>query len=48
MKGLQTLWDAWNANNVPPRWEDKRWNDGNNKNDPEAAPKKKNAKKAAK
>jgi len=48
VKGLQTLWDAWNANNVPPRWEDKRWNDGNNKNDPEAAPKKKNAKKAAK
>ena len=48
VKGLQALWDAWNANNLPPRWEDKRWNDGNNKNDPEAAPKKKNAKKAAK
>jgi arylsulfatase A-like enzyme len=23
---LQKLWDAWNANNEPPRWIDDRWN----------------------
>ena len=48
VKSLQALWDAWNANNLPPRWEDPRWNDGNNKNDPEAAKKKAAKKKAAK
>ena len=48
VKGLQTLWDAWNANNLPPRWEDLRWNNGNNKNDPEAGgAKKAGAKKKA-
>jgi arylsulfatase A-like enzyme len=26
---LQALWDRWNAGNQAPRWEDKRWNDGN-------------------
>jgi len=26
---LQALWDEWNKNNEPPRWIDKRWNDGN-------------------
>jgi len=26
---LQALWDRWNGDNQPPRWEDKRWNDGN-------------------
>lgn len=36
-KALQTLWDAWNANNVPPRWEDRRWNDGNKRNAATAA-----------
>ncbi len=29
VKALQALWDAWNAQNMPPRWEDPRWNDGN-------------------
>ena len=24
-KQLQALWDAWNAANRPPRWEDRRW-----------------------
>ncbi len=28
---LQKLWDDWNADMLPPRWEDKRWNDGNTK-----------------
>lgn len=28
-KALQALWDKWNATMQPPRWEDKRWNDGN-------------------
>lgn len=48
VKGLQALWDAWNANNLPPRWVDPRWNDGNNRDDPEAMAKKKAKKKAAK
>jgi len=26
---LQRLWDKWNATMQPPRWEDKRWDDGN-------------------
>jgi arylsulfatase A-like enzyme len=26
VKQLQALWDAWNANNEPPRWIDNRWN----------------------
>jgi arylsulfatase A-like enzyme len=26
VKQLQTLWDAWNAKNEPPRWIDERWN----------------------
>jgi arylsulfatase A-like enzyme len=26
VKQLQALWDAWNANNEPPRWIDTRWN----------------------
>ncbi len=26
VKQLQALWDAWNANNEPPRWIDERWN----------------------
>lgn len=47
-KSLQALWDAWNAHNLPPRWEDPRWNDGNNRDDPEAMAKKKAKKKAAK
>lgn len=47
-KALQTLWDTWNANNLPPRWVDPRWNDGNNRDDPEAMAKKKAKKKAAK
>lgn len=47
-KSLQSLWDAWNARNLPPRWEDPRWNDGNNRDDPEAMAKKKARKKAAK
>ena len=25
-KQLQALWDKWNAQMQPPRWEDKRWN----------------------
>lgn len=25
-KSLQTLWDAWNAQNEQPRWIDQRWN----------------------
>lgn len=25
-KQLQSLWDAWNAKNEPPRWIDERWN----------------------
>lgn len=38
VKALQMDWDAWNTNNLPPRWEDPRWNTGNNKNDPENMP----------
>lgn len=26
VKQLQALWDAWNARNEPPRWQDERWN----------------------
>lgn len=26
VRQLQALWDTWNAGNLPPRWEDKRWN----------------------
>ena len=26
VRELQRLWDEWNAGNLPPRWEDKRWN----------------------
>ena len=26
VKQLQALWDAWNADNEPPRWIDNRWN----------------------
>ena len=26
VKQLQALWDSWNAQNIPPRWEDPRWN----------------------
>jgi arylsulfatase A-like enzyme len=26
---LQQLWDQWNSAMLPPRWEDRRWNDGN-------------------
>jgi len=26
VKQLQSLWDAWNAGNEPPRWIDERWN----------------------
>jgi arylsulfatase A-like enzyme len=25
VKQLQALWDAWNAKNEPPRWQDERW-----------------------
>ncbi len=28
VRSLQVLWDEWNKNNEPPRWIDKRWNDG--------------------
>ncbi|MBI5686864.1 MAG: sulfatase [Verrucomicrobia bacterium] len=26
VKQLQALWDSWNAQNIPPRWDDQRWN----------------------
>jgi arylsulfatase A-like enzyme len=26
VRALRQLWDAWNANNEPPRWIDERWN----------------------
>jgi arylsulfatase A-like enzyme len=26
VKQLQALWDSWNAQNIPPRWDDPRWN----------------------
>ena len=26
VKQLTALWGAWNAQNIPPRWEDPRWN----------------------
>jgi arylsulfatase A-like enzyme len=48
VKALQALWDAWNAQNMPPRWEDPRWNDGNTKSAPQAAKKKGAKQKAAK
>jgi len=48
VKALQSLWDSWNAGNQPPRWVDRRWNDGNLKEDPAATAKKKAKKKAAK
>lgn len=47
-KALQALWDAWNAHNIPPRWEDPRWNDGNTKSAPQAGKKKGAKQKAAK
>jgi arylsulfatase A-like enzyme len=28
-KAMQARFDQWNAAMLPPRWEDKRWNDGN-------------------
>lgn len=28
MKQMTALWEAWNAENIPPRWEDPRWNGG--------------------
>lgn len=28
-RALQARFDAWNATMQPPRWEDRRWNDGN-------------------
>jgi len=28
-KAMQARFDQWNACMLPPRWEDKRWNDGN-------------------
>ena len=46
VKQLQTLWDAWNANNEAPRWIDHRWN-GDGANDKKKA-KKQAKKKAAK
>lgn len=48
VKSLQALWDRWNSVNQPPRWEDRRWNDGNQKDDPAVAAKKKAKKKATK
>ena len=41
VRQLQALWDAWNANNEPPRWIDNRWNG-------DGAKEKKQAKKAGK
>ena len=26
VKQLTALWESWNARNIPPRWEDQRWN----------------------
>lgn len=26
VQALQAKWDRWNAENLPPRWEDRRWN----------------------
>jgi arylsulfatase A-like enzyme len=26
VRDLKRLWDQWNAGNIPPRWEDERWN----------------------
>jgi arylsulfatase A-like enzyme len=41
VRSLQALWDVWNTENQAPRWEDPRWNNGN---DSEAASKKKKKK----
>jgi hypothetical protein len=42
VKTLTTLWQAWNAGNIPPRWDDTRWNGE------EARKQRKKAKKAGK
>lgn len=39
LAALQAKWDAWNAQMIPPRWEDKRWN-----GDPDRKAKKKGKK----
>ena len=31
VKQLTALWESWNAQNIPPRWEDQRWNGGEEK-----------------
>ncbi len=41
VKQLQALWDAWNANNEPPRWIDVRWNGDGARPKKKAAAKKK-------
>lgn len=41
---LQKLWDAWNAQNEPPRWIDERWNGRGPDAPKKAAAKKKDAK----
>ena len=42
VRQLQQRWDAWNAGNIPPRWEDERWNGA------QARKERKKTKKAAK
>lgn len=46
VRALTALWEKWNASNIPPRWEDARWNGGEERK--EAKEEKKKAKKAKK
>lgn len=47
MKALTALWEAWNKNNIPPRWEDPRWNGGEERKADKAAKKAEKKKKKA-
>lgn len=39
VRQLTALWEVWNAQNIPPRWEDPRWNGTEDKKSAKAAKK---------
>ena len=45
VKQLTALWDKWNAQNIPPRWEDQRWNGQEDKKASKAAKRQRGKKK---
>lgn len=44
VRQLTSLWEAWNAQNIPPRWEDPRWNGQEEKKAAKAAKKRRDKK----